>query len=235
MMIKTNKLYILLFALFITNIFSLGYSLPDVNTTSDTYQEIVGPSFFSSEGKPISINYFGWEDWGGWRSIFVQLCNLSNTNTWDTEQAVLIGVGVGSGGDIGLDGIINIEGVNAPFVQDETGQIWEDFLGSPNAQRKQVVLLDQNFNNRFQFQYDGAELNEFELNDLLDSIQLLINEVNVILGDLNNDQLINLLDIILLINIAIDISEYTSIGDMNNDGGINILDVVLLLNQILLN
>ncbi len=165
----------------------------------------------------------------------MQLCNLSNTNIWDTEQAVLIGVGVGSGGDIGLDGIINIEGVNAPFVQDETGQIWEDFLGSPNAQRKQVVLLDQNFNNRFQFQYDGAELNEFELNDLLDSIQLLINEVNVILGDLNNDQLINLLDIILLINIAIDISEYTSIGDMNNDGGINILDVVLLLNQILLN
>ncbi len=91
------------------------------------------------------------------------MCNLSNTNSWDTELAVLIGVGVGAGGDSGLDGIINIPGVNAPFVQDETGQIWEDFLGSSNAQRKQVVLLDKDLNHRFQFQYDGAELNTSEL------------------------------------------------------------------------
>ena len=61
------------------------------------------------------------------------MCNLSNTNSWDTESAVLIGVGVGAGGDSGLDGIINIPGVNAPFVQDETGQIWEDFLGRCRA------------------------------------------------------------------------------------------------------
>tara|TARA_B100002051_G_C16599850_1_gene567391 strand:+ start:508 stop:999 length:492 start_codon:yes stop_codon:yes gene_type:complete len=163
------------------------------------------------------------------------LCNLSNTNSWDTESAVLIGVGVGAGGDAGLDGIINIPGVNAPFVQDETGQIWEDFLGSSNAQRKQVVLLDKDLNHRFQFQYDDAELNTSELDELLNSIQILINEIDFILGDLNNDQTINVLDLILMVDIALDESEYSSLADMNNDAGINILDVVLLLNQILLN
>ena len=163
------------------------------------------------------------------------MCNLSNTNSWDTESAVLIGVGVGAGGDSGLDGIINIPGVNAPFVQDETGQIWEDFLGSSNAQRKQVVLLDKDLNHRFQFQYDGAELNTSELDELLNSIQILINEIDFILGDINNDQTINVLDLILMVDIALDESEYTSLADMNNDAGINILDVVLLLNQILLN
>ncbi len=228
-----NKLY--LFILFFSFTFSLDYELEDVNTTSETYQEIIGPSYFSDQGQHISINYFGWENWGGWRSIFVQLCNLSNTNTWNTDEAALIGVGVGAGGDSGLNGIINIEGVNAPFVQDVTGEIWEDFLGSSDAPRKQVVLLDKDLNHRFQFQYDGAELNEFELNELLDSIQILINEANLILGDLNNDQLVDVLDIILLVNIALGDSEFTLIGDMNNDGGINILDVVLLTIHILTN
>jgi len=230
-----RKLNILIFIIFFTNVFTLDYSLSDVNTTSDSYQEIVGPSYFSDQGKLISINYFGWENWGGWRSIFVQLCNLSNSNTWDTDAAVLIGVGVGAGGNSGLNGIINIEGVNAPFVQDETGQVWEDFLGSEDAPRKQVVLLDQDFNHRYQFQYNGAELNASELNELLGSIQILIEEANFILGDLNSDQILNVLDVILLVSIALGDSEFTNIGDMNNDGGINVLDVVLLVNQILSN
>ncbi len=230
-----KNIYILIFVLTVSNIYNLDYSLQDVNTSSETYQSMVGPSFFRDQGKSISINYFGWENWGGWRGIFVQLCNLSNTNSWDTESAVLIGVGVGAGGDAGLDGIINIPGVNAPFVQDETGQIWEDFLGSSNAQRKQVVLLDKDLNHRFQFQYDDAELNTSELDELLNSIQILINEIDFILGDLNNDQTINVLDLILMVDIALDESEYSSLADMNNDAGINILDVVLLLNQILLN
>lgn len=57
-----RKLNILIFIIFFTNVFTLDYSLSDVNTTSDSYQEIVGPSYFSDQGKLISINYFGWEN-----------------------------------------------------------------------------------------------------------------------------------------------------------------------------
>lgn len=228
------------FALILNFILSLDYSLEDVNTTSPTYGEFVGPTYFqnndfSDENKLVSINYFGWETWNGWRQIFAQLCDLNNTNTWNTEEVVLIGIGRGLGGDAALDGTINLEGVNSPFVQDLSGQIWIDFLGSENAPRKQVVILDQSLNPRYQFEYGGDEINQSELNELLNSIQSLIDESNSILGDLNNDQLINVQDLILLVNIALGDSEFNQLGDINNDAGINILDVVLLLNQILLN
>ena len=62
-MIKNkSKPYLLIFSLLFAHIYSLDYSLQDVNTTSDTYQELVGPSFFIDQGKSISINYFGWEN-----------------------------------------------------------------------------------------------------------------------------------------------------------------------------
>lgn len=62
MIMKIYKLYLLHFSLFFTYIFPLDYNLQDVNTTSDTYQELIGPSFFRDQGKLISINYFGWEN-----------------------------------------------------------------------------------------------------------------------------------------------------------------------------
>ena len=54
--------------LFITAFaYSLDYSLEDVNTTSSTYEQFVGPSYFQSDefsddNKLVSINYFGWEN-----------------------------------------------------------------------------------------------------------------------------------------------------------------------------
>ena len=58
--------HIIFSLLFSAFIFGLDYSLEDVNTTSPTYQEFVGPSYFqnnnfSDDNKLVSINYFGWE------------------------------------------------------------------------------------------------------------------------------------------------------------------------------
>ena len=55
---------------------------------------------------------------------------------------------------------------------------------------------------------------------------------NAELGDLNEDGVINILDIVLLVNIILS-SDYTSNSDMNADGTINVLDVVLLINIVL--
>ena len=51
-------------------------------------------------------------------------------------------------------------------------------------------------------------------------------------GDLNEDSLINILDVVIILNIIFD-TEYNQNADMNNDGNINILDVVGLVNIIL--
>jgi len=56
------------------------------------------------------------------------------------------------------------------------------------------------------------------------------------IGDLNQDGLINVQDIILTINIIVGTppSDYELCsGDINEDGVIDILDVVLLINLIL--
>ena len=42
-------------------IFCLDYSLEDVNPNSDTFGLNVGPSYFQSQGKPISMSVFNHE------------------------------------------------------------------------------------------------------------------------------------------------------------------------------
>ena len=226
--------------IFTVSIFGLDYSLEDVNTTSQTYEQFVGPSYFqnddfSDDNKIVSINYFGWETWGGWRNIFAQLCELSNTNTWDTNKAVLIGIGKALGGDAALNGMINQNGVNSAWVQDESGDVWEAFLGDSNAPRKQIVLLDQDLMSRYQFQYAGSSLNNSEVQELLSAIQILIDEAATLLGDLNGDQNLNVLDIIILVDMTLGGTDIDLNGDINADGGINVLDIVLLVNLILEN
>lgn len=54
-----------------------------------------------------------------------------------------------------------------------------------------------------------------------------------VLGDLNGDDIINVLDVIMLVNMAVNTAEDDLNGDMNGDGIINILDVVILVGIIL--
>ncbi len=53
-------------------------------------------------------------------------------------------------------------------------------------------------------------------------------------GDLNSDSTINVLDVILLVNMVLGFEEPNySAGDINFDSEINILDVVNLVSMIL--
>ena len=51
-------------------------------------------------------------------------------------------------------------------------------------------------------------------------------------GDLNGDNLLNVLDVILLVNLIL-AQGYNDIGDLNNDNILNVLDIILLVNMIL--
>jgi len=55
---------------------------------------------------------------------------------------------------------------------------------------------------------------------------------NSILGDLNGDGILNVLDIVIMINMILS-SEYNSIADINEDGYVNILDVVIMANILI--
>jgi len=55
----------------------------------------------------------------------------------------------------------------------------------------------------------------------------------VAFGDINQDTNLNVLDIVSVVDIILNGTEYNIIADINLDGEINIVDVVLLVNNIL--
>ena len=55
---------------------------------------------------------------------------------------------------------------------------------------------------------------------------------DIILGDLNQDDTINIQDVILIINLILN-SSFNSLADLNEDGEVDVLDVVYILNIIL--
>ncbi len=61
-------------------------------------------------------------------------------------------------------------------------------------------------------------------------------EVTGILGDLNSDDSLNILDIIVLVNLILDddiMNEDLQLADLNEDGMLNILDIIVLANIII--
>ena len=54
----------------------------------------------------------------------------------------------------------------------------------------------------------------------------------IILGDLNGDGIVNVLDVVAIVNLVLS-GEYNEVADMNNDGTLNVLDIVSLVNTIL--
>jgi hypothetical protein len=55
---------------------------------------------------------------------------------------------------------------------------------------------------------------------------------NQVLGDVNGDGILNVLDVVLMVNMIL-ADEYDVIADMNEDGSLNVLDVVMLVNNII--
>jgi len=56
---------------------------------------------------------------------------------------------------------------------------------------------------------------------------------DTLLGDLNGDGTINVVDIVMLVNIILNGEEYNPVADLNSDGTINVVDIVTLVNLIL--
>ena len=56
--------------------------------------------------------------------------------------------------------------------------------------------------------------------------------MNQLLGDINQDNEINVLDVVVLVNLIL-VGEYQSNADLNDDTETNILDIVLLVSLIL--
>ena len=79
--------------------------------------------------------------------------------------------------------------------------------------------------------------NEIDFEWMIYVIEELIYDDNYMLGDINSDGSIDILDVVLIVNIILGVLEPSEAqliaGDLNLDGVINILDVVQIVNIIL--
>ncbi len=78
---------------------------------------------------------------------------------------------------------------------------------------------------------DVIILSNTQNSPLIIPIQLNVLE-NSMLGDLNFDNAVNILDVVIMVNLILS-GEYNNVGDMNVDGSLNILDIVMAVNLII--
>ena len=62
---------------------------------------------------------------------------------------------------------------------------------------------------------------------------IYLGDEDVLVGDINGDEVINVLDVVQLVALILSGDEMTSASDVNGDGNLNVLDVVQLVNLIL--
>ena len=79
--------------------------------------------------------------------------------------------------------------------------------------------------------------NEIDTSWMIYVLNELLEYVDGMLGDINEDEMINILDVVNLLNIILNVSSPTPYefwaSDLNQDNYINVLDVVILVNLIL--
>ena len=210
-------------SLFLSLIFSqdLEYSMEDYNSTSPTYGMDV---WYPEYSDYITLHYFSTQGWAGWTNTFVQLHNFQEELRADGyEKIVIIAVGQSVASNFNSNFCANSD---LPLVVD----VYPDYLirDAFDGAHKEVVIIDSNQN----------ELGRIILNNLnaasRDYIRSIIEEnyEESIQGDLNDDEVANIQDIILMINIILNQSLQDN-ADLNGDSNVDILDVVLLVNIIL--
>ena len=200
------------------------YSLEDYNTTSPTYgNNVWEPEYLDY----ITMHYFATQGWADWTATFGQLSNFQEElrNDDGYENIVIIAVGQTNISSFNNNFCANSD---LPLVMDlyPSLPIREQF--SPYGEPHYLVILD----------YDGNYIGHIDTFNLGNNEKNYIRSVleqhyqQSVLGDVNEDTLVNIQDIILVINLVLD-GEFNLVADINSDNIVNILDIIQLVNIIL--
>ena len=129
-------------------------------------------------------------------------------------------------GSDGLSNNFNITFESAPkwlSVNPEQGTLYD------NESQSIIVTCSSDDNDGTLYAYMNVASNGGSV-----SIPVTMNVNGSTLGDTNDDDNINVLDVIIMVNMILGDAEVNlNSGDMNGDGLINVSDVVLLINNIL--
>ena len=121
------------------------------------------------------------------------------------------------------------------IIHDTSSQIWSLFESSGAV--PSTVWIDHNMQIHSMANNTGSGSLTNKIEEMLENCGSLCQESNVMLGDTNFDENINIQDVILIINFILNNStpegDEVIAADFNVDGIINILDVIQVVQQIL--
>ena len=157
----------------------------------------------------------------------INLCGAVGETSWIAENDLPIVNLHGTADDVVPygDGLITLFGLNmgvagSGAIHDRMMQLgnssslltWEGVGHTPFISSS--AYMDETIEFSSEFMYDLVCAQNFEL------------------GDLNQDELVNILDIVILVNSILS-ADYSLEADLNQDNALNVLDVVLLVNIVL--
>ena len=199
------------------------YSKEDLNSTSSSYGQMVwSPTY---EGY-ITLHYFTTQGWAGWTNIFGQLSDFqAELHEEGYDKVVIIGVGQSVQQNFNSNFSANSD---LPLINDQSPDlpIHDAFNGE---HRSLVVMATDGVTELYRAILNSTYFPLYE-DDFREAI--ISNYPSSMPGDINNDEIVNILDIVQLANMILS-GEYTENADLNSDGSVNILDIVQIVNIIL--
>jgi hypothetical protein len=112
-------------------------------------------------------------------------------------------------------------------------ELWSESIllvsGSLNIQDESQSDIELDINDDSESDYTLKVFTE----NKPDSFQEINFTIGLVLGDLNSDLIIDILDIVIMVNIIMGQFENPGNADINSDGSIDVLDIVQLVNLIL--
>ena len=140
---------------------------------------------------------------------------------------------------------------NSAFVSDELSVAFNtaswlslDFISGDQYQipygSSSIYRINANTYNMSEGTYLGYIINDTNSSSSSDILPIILNtQAEFLLGDINQDNIINVLDVVRMVSIIMEEYQPSSLeyllGDLNEDGVINVQDVVLIVNIILTN
>ena len=217
------KNYSILAVLFVSFALSqYDYTLEDINPSSIYHGEDVGTSYFPDQ---VTLHYFGHYNWGTCTARFGQLNDLYEDLLSDGYgQVKLIGIGK----SVHMSSSSNwINGNDASVCADNSPYpIWIEW----GAAQRDLYVLNHEGDVVFHENVTG------QIPSNLSSLIIdLIGQIpdDSLLGDINGDEILNVLDVVIMVNIALGVDTDDSNADMNGDSVVNVLDIVILVGIIL--
>ena len=188
--------------------------------SKDGYVYAVDTDGNSLAGWPIYV--------GGWINSSIAFSDLDN----DQIVEIVVANNMGKLSCYNIDGILyphfpinyNSEFTSSITINDvDMDGDLEILAGNSNS----IVVVDikditNTDNSNYWYTYRGNNQRSGYL--AIESDQLL--------GDINGDEILNVLDVVIIANMLL-ANDYNTITDMNEDGTLNVLDLVILVNIIL--